>query len=61
MLKCDQLKEGEGPVFVPKDLKHNRHQCGGGQINYDNYEYEYDDDDDNDFDDDNDDYEAEPS
>ena len=50
MLKCDKLKEGERLVFVPKDLKHNRHQ-----INYDNEEY---DEDDNDFDEDNDDYDV---
>ena len=51
MLKCDQLEEGEGLVFVPKDLKHNWHQ-GGGRTNYDDDEYDDDDDDDNDFDDD---------
>ena len=57
MLKFDQLEEGEGLVFVPKDLKHNRHQGGGGQINYDDDEYD-DDDDDDDCDDDNDDYDV---
>ena len=50
MLKCDQLDEREGLVFVPKDLKHNHHRGGEGQISYDNDEN--DDDDYDDYDDD---------
>ena len=44
------LEEGEGIIFLPKDLKHNRHQ-GEGQLNYDNDDYDYDDDDNDDDDD----------
>ena len=54
-------EEGEGLIFLSKDLKYNWHQ-GGGQINYDNDDYDDDDDDDNDddddFDDEDDDFEV---
>ena len=47
------LEKWEGLIFLPKDLKHNRHQ-GGGQINYDDDDYDDDDDDDDDdYDEDN--------
>ena len=47
------LEKGEGRIFLSKNLKHNRPQGEGGQINYDNDDY--DDDDDADYDDDDDD------
>ena len=50
------LEEGEGLIFLPKDLKHDRHQ-GGRAINYDNDDDDGDEDDD-DFDEDIDDYDV---
>ena len=48
------LEEGDGIIFVPKDLKHNQHQ-GVEPINYDDDDDADDEYDDDDFGDDNDD------
>ena len=49
--KCRNVispEEGEGLIFVQKDLKHDQHQGKGGAINYDDGDDNYVNDDDND-------------
>ena len=56
----DNLDEGEGIIFLPKDLKQDQHK-GVEPINYDDCDADDGDDDDDDFSADNDDDDTFPS